>query len=57
MWCEIPERYQQTLDVLAHAKQVQPDVLTKSSLMLGIGETDDEIKQTLEALKAHQVTS
>ena len=44
--------YQQTLDVLAHAKQVRPDVLTKSSLMLGIGETDDEIKQTLEALKS-----
>ena len=37
--------YQQTLDVLAFAKQVRPDVLTKSSLMLGIGESDDEIKQ------------
>lgn len=47
--------YQQTLDVLAFAKQVRPDVLTKSSLMLGIGESDDEIKQTLEALRAHQV--
>ena len=47
--------YQQTLDVLAYIKQVRPDVLTKSSLMLGIGETDDEIKQTLEALRAHQV--
>jgi lipoic acid synthetase len=47
--------YQQTLDVLAHAKRVRPEVLTKSSIMLGIGETDDEIKQTLEALRAHQV--
>jgi lipoic acid synthetase len=47
--------YQQTLDVLAHAKRIRPDVLTKSSLMLGIGETDDEIKQALDALRAHQV--
>ena len=42
-------------DVLAYAKSVRPDVLTKSSLMLGIGETDDEVRQTLEDLKSHRV--
>lgn len=47
--------YQQTLDVLAHAKQVSSQVLTKSSLMLGIGETDEEIRQTLQDLQAHNV--
>src|ERR1700756_4326016 len=38
--------YQQTLDVLAHAKRHRPSVLTKSSLMLGLGEPDDEIGAT-----------
>jgi lipoic acid synthetase len=47
--------YQQTLDVLAHAKTVKPEVLTKSSLMLGIGETDAQVEQTLRDLRAHQV--
>ncbi len=43
--------YQQTLDVLAHAKQHRPDVLTKTSLMLGLGETDAEIGEALEDLR------
>lgn len=44
--------YEQTLDVLAHAKKHRPDVLTKTSLMLGLGETEDEIARTLDDLKA-----
>lgn len=47
--------YQQTLDVLAFAKRHRPEVLTKTSLMLGLGETDQEIEQTLKDLKRHQV--
>jgi lipoic acid synthetase len=47
--------YQQTLDVLAAAKRIRPDVLTKSSLMLGLGETDNEILRSLEDLRHHQV--
>ena len=35
--------YEQTLAVLAHAKRYRPAVLTKSSLMLGLGESDQEI--------------
>jgi len=42
--------YEQTLSVLEHAKRHRPDVLTKSSLMLGLGETDDEIAETLDDL-------
>ena len=44
--------YEQTLSVLAHAKRHRPDVLTKSSLMLGLGETDEEIAATLDDLRA-----
>lgn len=47
--------YRQTLDVLAHAKVVRPEVLTKSSLMLGLGETDDEILTAMDDLRAHGV--
>lgn len=47
--------YQQTLDVLLHAKNHRPDVLTKTSVILGLGETEDEIRQTLEDLKRHKV--
>lgn len=44
--------YEQTLHVLAHAKKHRPDVLTKTSLMLGLGETDEEIRETLQDLRA-----
>ncbi|BCA94913.1 lipoyl synthase [Legionella antarctica] len=47
--------YQQTLDVLAFAKRYRPEVLTKTSLMLGLGETDEEIIQTMDDLRAHNV--
>jgi lipoic acid synthetase len=43
--------YEQTLAVLAFAKRYRPEVLTKSSLMLGLGETEDEIIETLDDLK------
>ena len=43
--------YAQTLDVLHHAKVSRPTVLTKSSLMLGLGETDDEIRQAMDDLR------
>lgn len=47
--------YQQTLDVLAFGKQEQPNILTKTSLMLGLGERDDEITQAMEDMRAHDV--
>lgn len=47
--------YWQTLDVLAYAKQYRPDVLTKTSLMLGLGETDEEIIKTMDDLRERQI--
>ena len=47
--------FQQTLDVLQYAKSHRPGVLTKSSLMVGIGETDAELYAAMEALRAHNV--
>lgn len=47
--------YWQTIDVLAYAKQYRPDVLTKTSLMLGLGETDEEILQTMDDLRKANV--
>ena len=43
--------YEQTLDVLRHAKRHRPDVLTKTSLMLGLGERDSEIMKTMDDLR------
>ncbi len=47
--------YRQTLEVLAHAKAHRPGVLTKTSLMLGLGETEDEIIRAMEDLRAANV--
>jgi lipoyl synthase len=47
--------YEQTLNVLRGAKAYKPDVLSKTSLMLGLGETDAEIRETLIDLRAAQV--
>ena len=47
--------YLQTLDVLLHAKKYRPEIYTKTSLMLGLGETDEEIIQTMDDLIAHKV--
>jgi len=44
--------YEQTLRVLEHAKRHEPNVLTKSSLMLGLGETAQEVEETLDDLRA-----
>lgn len=44
--------YAQTLAVLAAAKAHRPQLLTKTSLMLGLGETDPEIRAALQDLRA-----
>lgn len=43
--------YERTLDVLAEAKRHRPSVLVKSSLMLGLGETDAEVHECLRDLR------
>jgi lipoic acid synthetase len=47
--------YQQSLSTLEHAKKVKPGLYTKTSLMLGLGETDEEIIQTMKDLRAIDV--
>ena len=47
--------YAQTLDVLAFAKRHAPRTITKTSLMLGLGETDAEIEQALDDMRAANV--
>ena len=52
---DIRAGYQQTLDVLADSMRINPNVLTKTSLILGLGETDDEIEKTMDDLIANNV--
>lgn len=44
--------YKQSLGVLEHVKKVDPTRYTKTSLMLGLGETEQEVIQTLKDLRA-----
>ena len=48
--------YDQSLAVLRHARETadreRPEVLVKSSLMLGLGETDEELRETMRDLRA-----
>ena len=43
--------FNQSLEILRQAKVLRPDILTKSSIMVGVGETDDEILEALELLR------
>jgi lipoic acid synthetase len=47
--------YERTLSVLAEAKRHRESVLVKSSLMLGLGETNDEIEECLRDLRSASV--
>lgn len=48
-------RYERSLDILAYAKQLRADIPTKSGIMLGLGETMDEVHQVMRDLQAHRV--
>lgn len=47
--------YRQSLDVLAFARRYRPDVLTKSGLMVGLGEGVSEVEQLLRDLRGSDV--
>jgi lipoyl synthase len=47
--------YEQTLQVLRHAKRHRPELLTKTSLMLGLGETEAEIETALDDIRGADV--
>src|SRR5208282_1107012 len=48
-------RYERSLDMLAYAKSVSPQTPVKSGLMLGLGETIDEVLAVMRDLRAHAV--
>jgi len=47
--------YWQTIDLLRYCKQAHPDVITKTSLMLGLGETEAEVLKTMDELREANV--
>ncbi len=48
-------RYERSLDMLAYAKSLSAKTPVKSGLMLGLGETADEVLQVMRDLRAHGV--
>jgi lipoic acid synthetase len=48
-------RYARSLALLAQVKQRDPGIISKSGIMVGLGETDDEIRALMDDLVAHQV--
>jgi lipoic acid synthetase len=49
-------KYWRSLAVLKKAKEIDPAIETKSGIMLGLGETEEEIFQTLDDLRNHDVS-
>lgn len=47
--------YKQSISVLVKAKKYNPKIVTKTSIMLGLGEKDDEILKTMEDLRENKV--
>jgi lipoic acid synthetase len=48
-------RYERSLEILAYSKAVRPEIPTKSGLMLGLGETAEEVLEVMRDLRAHHV--
>lgn len=48
-------RYERSLDMLAYAHKLRPDIPSKSGLMVGLGETNEEVVEVLRDLRAHGV--
>uniref|UniRef100_A0A8C0F9D3 lipoyl synthase n=1 Tax=Bubo bubo TaxID=30461 RepID=A0A8C0F9D3_BUBBB len=47
--------FEQSIRVLKHAKEVQPGVISKTSIMLGLGETDEQVYSTMKLLREADV--
>ena len=48
-------KFRQSLAVLRHAKEMKLELITKTSIMLGLGETEDQLWATLRELRANNV--
>lgn len=52
---DVRANYKQSLGVLENVKKLNPKIYTKSSIMLGLGENDEEIIQAMQDLRAVNV--
>jgi lipoic acid synthetase len=46
-------RYERSLDLIRRVKQLEPEMTTKSGIMVGLGETVAELEQVMADLRAH----
>lgn len=44
--------YERTLELLGRSRELAPSVYTKSGIMVGLGETDEEVRQVMQDLRA-----
>ena len=51
----IGARYERSLEMLAYVKSLAPDLPTKSGVMVGLGESNDEVVATLRDMRDHHV--
>ncbi len=47
--------FQHSLDLLKRYKEMMPEVATKSGIMVGLGETDEEIREVMQQMRAHNI--
>ena len=45
--------FKQSLEVLEHAKKYKPTLVTKTSIMLGLGETDEQVRHAMQGIYTH----
>lgn len=45
-------KYDRTLELLQRSREIAPEVYTKSGMMVGLGETDDEVQEAMQDLRA-----
>ena len=48
--------FNQSIEILKHAKKLDTDIITKTSLMVGVGETDEQISESLKLIRTQTLT-
>lgn len=48
-------RYERSLEMLKYAKSKRPEIPTKSGVMMGLGETLDEVRAVMDDMRAHDI--
>lgn len=54
-WVRPKARYERTMELLRRVKEQDPAIITKSGIMVGLGETRPEIRQVMEDMRENQV--